>query len=132
MCFWVNQVCMFLCQSNVFINLSRWIFISSPVENLLPGLTPKKFSKFDNFPGESSSPHRGTETGCIKKGLFFKQKKNVFSRFLGLNFLVSTFLKVRNCYMSSSKTWKFRISTFSALMRKFTFLVQDKNLTNTG
>ena len=70
-CFWLNKVYMFLSQSNIFINSPRWIFISfpvgfviSPVENLLLGLTPEKFWKFGIFPGESSSHHRGTETGC--------------------------------------------------------------------
>ena len=80
MCFWLNQVYLFLSQINIFINSPRWIFISSPVgfvvssldflispvENLLLGLTPEKFWKFDIFPGESSSPYRGTETGCIQ------------------------------------------------------------------
>ena len=56
-CFRVNQVYMFLSQSNIFISSPRWIFISSPmglfvspvgflitpVENLLLGLTPEKF-----------------------------------------------------------------------------------------
>ena len=37
-----------------------------PSGNLLLGFTPKNFLKFDIFPGESSSPHRGTETGCTK------------------------------------------------------------------
>ena len=40
-------------------------FLISPVENLLLGLTPEKFLKFGIFHGESSSPYRGTETGCI-------------------------------------------------------------------
>ena len=79
-CFSVNQVYMFLRQSNIFISSPHWIFISSlvgfvvslvgfvisRVENLLLGLTPEKFWKFGIFPGESSSPYRGTETGCIQ------------------------------------------------------------------
>ena len=34
-------------------------------ENLLLGVTPENFWKFDTFPGEQSCPHRGTETGCF-------------------------------------------------------------------
>ena len=62
---------MSLSQHNTFVSSYRWISISSPVgfdvllvENLLLGLTPEKFWKFDIFPSESSSPHRSTETGC--------------------------------------------------------------------
>ena len=83
MCFRVNQVNMFLSQSNIFISSPRWIFISFPVgfvvspvgffislvENLVIGLTPEKFWKFVIFPGESSSPYQGTETGCLQKTL---------------------------------------------------------------
>ena len=79
MCFWVDQVFIFLSQSNIFINSPRWIFGSSPVgfvvspvdflispvENLLLGLTPEKFGKLDIFPAESRSAHRDTKTGCI-------------------------------------------------------------------
>ena len=79
-CFSVNQVYIFLRQSNIFISSHRWIsisslvgfvvslvgFVISLVENLLLGVTPEKFWKFDIFPGESSSPYRGTETGCIQ------------------------------------------------------------------
>ena len=79
-CFSVNQVYMFLRQSNIFISSPRWIFISSlvgfvvslvgfvisRVENLLLGLIPEKFWKFGIFPDESSSPYGGTETGCIQ------------------------------------------------------------------
>ena len=72
MCYRVNQVYMFLSQSNIFSSSPRWILISSsmgfvvsPVENLLLGLTPEKFRKFGILPGESSSPYRRTETGCI-------------------------------------------------------------------
>ena len=56
MCFWVNQVYLFLSQSNIFINSPRWIFIPSrvsfvisPVQNLLLGLIPEKFGKFGIF-----------------------------------------------------------------------------------
>ena len=82
MCFRVNQVYMFLSQSSIFISSPRWIFISSPmgffvspvvflissVENLLLDLTPEKCWKFGTFPGQSSSPYRGTETGCLIGG----------------------------------------------------------------
>ena len=73
LCFWVNQVHMFLVSVIYFISSPRWIFIWSPVgllispmENLLLGFTPEDFWKFDIFPRESSSPHWGTETGCIQ------------------------------------------------------------------
>ena len=46
-------------------------FVISRVKNLLLGLTPEDFSKFEIFPGESSSLHRGTETGCIIKTLIW-------------------------------------------------------------
>ena len=79
-CFRVNQVYMFLNQSSIFISSPLWIFISSlvgfivstvgflifPLENVLLGLTPEKFWKFGIFPGESSSPSWGIETGCLK------------------------------------------------------------------
>ena len=41
-------------------------FVISPVKNLLLGLTPENILKFEIFPGETSSPHRDTETGCEK------------------------------------------------------------------
>ena len=63
---------MILSQSIIFVNSPRGIFISSavgfcisPVENLRLGFTPEYFWKFDIFPGESSSPYRGTEKECI-------------------------------------------------------------------
>ena len=72
---------MLLSQSNILNSSLRWIFISSPVgflispvENLLLGLTPEMFLKLGIFPGESSSPYRGTETGCNKDVL--KKIKN--------------------------------------------------------
>ena len=40
-------------------------FVISAVRNFLLGLTPENFLKFEIFPGESSSPHRRTETGCV-------------------------------------------------------------------
>ena len=46
--------------------LSAVGFLISPVRNLLLGLTPENFKKFEIFPIESSSsPHRGTKTGCL-------------------------------------------------------------------
>ena len=44
--------------------LKQFVFVISPVRNLLLGLTPENFLKFEIFPGESSRPHRVTETGC--------------------------------------------------------------------
>ena len=41
-------------------------FVISPVKNLLLGLTPENILKFEIFSGETSSPHRDTETGCEK------------------------------------------------------------------
>ena len=78
LCFCVNQVYMILIQCNMFVSSTRRIFISSPVssvvspvaflispvETLLLGFILKNFSKYNIFPGELSSPHRGTETGC--------------------------------------------------------------------
>ena len=37
------------------------------LKKLLPGHIPRNLGKFYIFPGESSSPHRGTETGCHKE-----------------------------------------------------------------
>ena len=39
-------------------------FVISPVRNLLLGLTSENFLEFDTFLCDSSSTHRGTETGC--------------------------------------------------------------------
>ena len=50
--------------NKIFI-LSPAGFFISPVRNLLLDLTPENFLKFEIFPGESSRPHRGTETGCL-------------------------------------------------------------------
>ena len=62
----------FLSQRNLFFSSHRWIsisylvvFVVSPMENLLLVLTPENFWKFNIFPGEVRSPHRGTETGCF-------------------------------------------------------------------
>ena len=77
--FSVNQVYMFLCQSNIFISSPRWIFISSlvgfvvslvgfvisRVENLLLGLTPEKFWKFGIFRGSQAVP-----TGVLRQGVY--------------------------------------------------------------
>ena len=57
LCFWVNQVYMFLSQRNIFASPPRWIFISFPVgfvvslvgflissvDNSLLGVTPENF-----------------------------------------------------------------------------------------
>ena len=51
----------------VCVCLSLTGFFISLVRNLLLGLNPENFLKFEIFPGESSRPHRGTETGCLKK-----------------------------------------------------------------
>ena len=63
---------MFLSQRSIFFISPHQIFISSlesfvvsPAENVFLGLTMQNVWKFDIFPGESSSFHRGTETGSI-------------------------------------------------------------------
>ena len=57
MCLWVSPCRIFI--------LSPVSFVISPMRNSLLGLTRENFLKFDIFPGESNSPHRGNETGCI-------------------------------------------------------------------
>ena len=52
----------------IFI-LSPTGFVISPLRNLLLGLTPENFLKFEIFLGESISPHRGTDTGCLDGAL---------------------------------------------------------------
>ena len=52
----------------IFI-LSPTGFVISPLRNLLLGLTTKNFLKFEIFPGESISPHRGTDARCLDGGL---------------------------------------------------------------
>ena len=52
-------------------------FVASPVGNVLLGLIPGKFRKFDIFPGESSRPHWMTETGCINKCNMMKLPEKV-------------------------------------------------------
>ena len=42
-------------------------FLISTIKDFPLGLNPKKFWEFKIFPGELSSSHRGTETGCIYK-----------------------------------------------------------------
>ena len=42
-----------------------------PCEKFTARSHPRKFFKILNFPGGSSSPHRGTETGCIEICMFF-------------------------------------------------------------
>ena len=69
-------------KSSVFVSFSRKIFILSPadfvispVRNSLLGLIPENFLKFETFPGESSSSHWGTETGCsdrLRKKVFYR------------------------------------------------------------
>ena len=61
--FKISTVYLWRSPRNTFI-LSPADFVISPVGNLLLGLTPKNVWKFKIFPGESSSPHRGTDTGC--------------------------------------------------------------------
>ena len=67
-CFLFKAVCLWGSPRKIFILFPAG-FVISPVRNLLLGLTPEKFLKFEIFPGESSSPHQGTETGCFKRGL---------------------------------------------------------------
>ena len=76
MCFWLNQVYLFLSQINIFINSPRWIFISSPVgfvisplENLLLGLTPEKFWKFWEYQYQYKLSKRGIFSNSIIKKL---------------------------------------------------------------
>ena len=40
-------------------------FCYLPCEKFTARSHPRKFLKFEIFPGESSSPHRGTETECV-------------------------------------------------------------------
>ena len=101
---------MFLSQCNIFVSSTRRIFISSPVgsvispvgflispvEILLLGFTPKNFSKFNIFPGELSSPHRGTETGCFFKTNFCRLRPKVLSYRNYKNFNESHFLNDLN------------------------------------
>ena len=54
LCFWINQVYMFLSQRNIFANSPRWIFTSSrvdfdvsPMESLLLDFTPENVWKLD-------------------------------------------------------------------------------------
>ena len=87
LCFWINQVSMYLSQCNIFVSSPRWIFVSSLVgfvvslvENLLIDLTPKNVWKFSIFPGELSGLHQGTETGCSRGGgtLIWYPLKRIF------------------------------------------------------
>ena len=111
MCFRVNQVYMFLSQSNIFISSPRWIFIFSqvgfvvstvgflisPMKTLLLSLTPEKFWQFCIFPVESSSPYRGTETGCVilslEQNRFVSSTKSTISK--ALVELLRSFTKIR-------------------------------------
>ena len=60
----LKTVCLWGYPRKIFM-LSLAGFVISPVGNLVQALTPENFLKFKIFRGESSSPHRGTETGCI-------------------------------------------------------------------
>ena len=60
----LDQPCIFHFTSLNFHVIPDRFLNSSPLEKLFPGLTPEKFRKFHIFPSRSSSPHRGTETGC--------------------------------------------------------------------
>ena len=60
----LKTVCLWGYPRKIFM-LSRAGFVISPVGNLVQALTPENFLKFKIFRGESSSLHRGTETGCI-------------------------------------------------------------------
>ena len=66
----------------------------------------------------------------IKKVFIFQIEKNIFSRFLGLNFLVSALFSRKRYRRCLEKNYY--ISKSPALMRKFTNLAKDKYLTNTG
>ena len=85
MCFRVNQVYIFLSQSNIFIISPRWIFISSlvgfvvspvgflisPVENLLLDLTPENLA--------FSPASQAVPTGLLGQGVVLLQIiSNVF------------------------------------------------------
>ena len=58
------------------------------MRNLLLGLTPEIVLKFEIFPGESSSPHRGTETGCSNWLDFLTILDSRFFRFLSRIFFL--------------------------------------------
>ena len=77
----------------------------------------------------------------IKKVFIFQIEKNFQDfwdwifwsvRYLVGNAPSGVWKEIATWYLSSSKTWKFRISKSPALMRKFTNLANDKYLTNTG
>ena len=59
-----KTVCLWGSPHKIFKS-SPAVFVLSPVRKLLLGLTPENL-KFEIFLGESSSPHRGTDTGCFK------------------------------------------------------------------
>ena len=59
--------------NKIFI-LSPAGFFISPVRNLLLGLTPENFLKFEIFSGESSRPHRRTETVYVSDEQIKKKK----------------------------------------------------------
>ena len=110
--FRVNQAYMFLSQSNILISSLPWIFISSPVgfltspvENLLLGLTPQKFWKFGIFPSELWSPYPSTETRCFSILYFL------------LFLLISLF-----CLISRIIFWKFFRICSSYVNGTFIFL----------
>ena len=63
--FYLKQCACEVLPHKIFI-LSPAGFVISSVRNLLLCLTPENFLKFEIFPGESSSPHRGSETGYLE------------------------------------------------------------------
>ena len=71
-------------------------FVVSPVENLLLAFTRKNFWKFCIFARESSSTHRGTETGCgfvLRIQLYVKPWMKLSSAettFAGMSFLIKS------------------------------------------
>ena len=64
--FLFKTACLWHFPCKIFI-LSPASFVISPVRNLLLGLTLENVLKFEIFPGESSSPHRGTKTEYNKE-----------------------------------------------------------------
>ena len=63
-CCLFKTVCLLGVLPGKFFILPPVGFVISAVRNLLLGLTSENFLEFDTSLSDSSSTHRGTETGC--------------------------------------------------------------------
>ena len=63
-CCLFKTVCLLGVLPGKFFILTPVGFVISAVRNLLLGLTSENFLEFDTSLSDSSSTHRGTETGC--------------------------------------------------------------------